>query len=121
MDSGEGEDRQYSPQAPAGRDAHEGTVVEVVPLVPDGVLERISEEPPAPFIPAAIRPILFRHHKDSIARLTADAIFISQFVTSIVPDYRLEIMIAVPPGLIEGLFEDEQVGIHGHLRSIWFC
>ena len=30
-----------------------------------------------------------------------------------VPDYRLEIMIAVPPGLIEGLFEGDQLGIHG--------
>ena len=107
------EDRQHSPQSPAGRDTHEGMVVEVVPLVPDSVIERISEERPAPIIPAPIRSILFRHHKDSIARLTADAIFLSHFVTSIAPDYRLEMVIAVPPGLIEGLFEDDQLGMHG--------
>ena len=101
------------PWAPAGRDAHEGAVVEVVPLVPDGVVERTSEEPPAPFIPAPIRPILFRRHEDSIARLAAGAIFLGQFVTSIVSYYRLEIMVAMPPGLIEGFFKDNQVGMHG--------
>ena len=85
----------------------------MVPLVPDGVVERISEEPPAPFIPAAICRILVRHHEDSITRLAAGAIFLSRFVTSIVSDYRLEIVIAEPLGRIEGLFEGDQLGIHG--------
>ena len=38
------------------------------------------------------------------------------FVTSIVSDYRLEIMIAVPPGHIEGTFEDDEPKMHG-----WSC
>ena len=89
MDSGERrEDRQYSPQAPDGRDAHEGTVVKVVPLVPDGVVERISEERLAPCMTASVGPILLRHDEDSVARLAADAVFLSQSATCYLSNMR---------------------------------
>ena len=118
MDSGErGEDRSHLPWAPAGRDAHEGSVVEVVaPLVPDGIVERTSEEGPTSFILASICPILFIHHKHYIARLAADAVFLSQLVAGIVPNYGFEFMVDAPHRHVVAFFKDDKLRMHG-----WSC
>ena len=105
-----GEDRSHLPWAPAGRDAHEGSVIEVVTsLVPDGVVERTSEEGPASLILASICRILFSHHKHRITRLAADTVFLSQRVAGIVPNYGFEFMVGVPLGHVVVLFEDDKV------------
>jgi len=74
-------------------------MVEVMtPHVPDGVIERMGEEGMASFIPTSVRAVFFILNKCRVARCTANAVFICQFVARRVAHDRFEIVIGVPPG-----------------------
>ena len=58
----------HLPRFPAVRGTQEGSVIEMVtPLVPDSIVERVSEEGTTSFIAASIRPTVLILYKYRVA------------------------------------------------------
>ncbi len=116
MDRETREDRWDIPRSPAGRDTNKGPVIKMVEsLVPDGVVDRISEEATTSVIATSICPIWPILHKCGETRLSTYSIFLCQFRATRVANHRFEVMIGVPPRKIVGLFECDKLRMHSWL------
>ena len=106
------------PWSPAGRETHKWAVIKVVAsLVPDGVVERRSDDTTASFIATSIRPILPILHKYRKTRFSAHSILLCQHRHGNIANYRFVLMIGTPPGQIEASFELDKLRMHNWLRK----